>query len=324
MLHLYHPSTRPGTTTPRILAYNSRSRIDPSLVGASTLSCRFPSHLTPRKLEEPERLPRIIPIKCGYLLDPLYACGLPIRVNHCGRRRPPSERIHGQILENTPAQGCAGHSHTGRSGMPGRHPGHLSARIPGADQMFIRCLCGNEKGLLYTDVGQVRRLGFDRTSDQVEGYRCRWSCRSTARSTRRARTPAQSCTLTRIALSWLLSPESSAAHLRILRPREPGRRPARHPALSQVRAHRQPGDGRGVHRGHGRPGLLPHARTRPHRGRTHRGGRHPASPSPGDAGQDHPGRNLGRRRAPDVSPSGPRRFRVRGGARSSWHGVEDL
>ncbi len=49
--------------------------------------------------------------------------------------------------------------------------GHLSVRIPGTDQMFIRCLGDEEKGLLYTDVRHVRRLGFDRTVEQVEGYR---------------------------------------------------------------------------------------------------------------------------------------------------------
>lgn len=49
--------------------------------------------------------------------------------------------------------------------------GHLSARIPGTDQMFLRCLGDEEKGLLYTDVRHVRQLGFDRTATEVEGYR---------------------------------------------------------------------------------------------------------------------------------------------------------
>jgi len=37
--------------------------------------------------------------------------------------------------------------------------------------MFIRCLGGVEKGLLYTDVTQVRTLDFDRQANQIEGYR---------------------------------------------------------------------------------------------------------------------------------------------------------
>ncbi len=49
--------------------------------------------------------------------------------------------------------------------------GHLSVRVPGTDQMFIRCLGDEERGLLYTDVRHVRRVGFDRTVEQVEGYR---------------------------------------------------------------------------------------------------------------------------------------------------------
>jgi ribulose-5-phosphate 4-epimerase/fuculose-1-phosphate aldolase len=49
--------------------------------------------------------------------------------------------------------------------------GHLSARIPGTDSMFMRCLGGNERGLLYSDVAQVRTLNFDRSASEVEGYR---------------------------------------------------------------------------------------------------------------------------------------------------------
>jgi ribulose-5-phosphate 4-epimerase/fuculose-1-phosphate aldolase len=39
--------------------------------------------------------------------------------------------------------------------------GHVSARIPGTDEMWIRCRGGNEDGLLFTDVQQVRRVDFD-------------------------------------------------------------------------------------------------------------------------------------------------------------------
>ncbi len=49
--------------------------------------------------------------------------------------------------------------------------GHLSARIPGTGQMFLRCLGDPEKGLLYTDVRHVRRVDFDRTAEQLQGYR---------------------------------------------------------------------------------------------------------------------------------------------------------
>lgn len=38
--------------------------------------------------------------------------------------------------------------------------GHVSARIPGTSDMFIRCRGGNERGLIYTDVQQIRRLNF--------------------------------------------------------------------------------------------------------------------------------------------------------------------
>lgn len=39
--------------------------------------------------------------------------------------------------------------------------GHVSARIPGTDEMFIRCRGGNERGLSYTDIHQIRRLDFN-------------------------------------------------------------------------------------------------------------------------------------------------------------------
>lgn len=48
--------------------------------------------------------------------------------------------------------------------------GHVSARIPGTAEMFIRCLGGRERGLLYTDVEHVRRLDFSGQGDSG-GYR---------------------------------------------------------------------------------------------------------------------------------------------------------
>jgi ribulose-5-phosphate 4-epimerase/fuculose-1-phosphate aldolase len=42
--------------------------------------------------------------------------------------------------------------------------GHVSARIPDTSDMFIRCRGGNERGLIYTDVQQIRRINFMETS----------------------------------------------------------------------------------------------------------------------------------------------------------------
>jgi ribulose-5-phosphate 4-epimerase/fuculose-1-phosphate aldolase len=42
--------------------------------------------------------------------------------------------------------------------------GHVSARIPNTSDMFIRCRGGNERGLIYTDVQQIRRMGFTQKS----------------------------------------------------------------------------------------------------------------------------------------------------------------
>ena len=38
--------------------------------------------------------------------------------------------------------------------------GHASVRIPDSDDMFIRCRGGNERGLLHTDIQQIRRINF--------------------------------------------------------------------------------------------------------------------------------------------------------------------
>lgn len=39
--------------------------------------------------------------------------------------------------------------------------GHVSARIPGSDEMFIRCRGGDECGLLFTGLHNIRRTDFD-------------------------------------------------------------------------------------------------------------------------------------------------------------------
>ncbi len=45
--------------------------------------------------------------------------------------------------------------------------GHVSARIPESNEMFIRCRGGNERGLLYTDIQQIRRLDFEVKSGDI-------------------------------------------------------------------------------------------------------------------------------------------------------------
>ena len=44
----------------------------------------------------------------------------------------------------------------GMQGLVRDITGHVSARIPGAQEMFIRCRGGDERGLAYTDVEQLR------------------------------------------------------------------------------------------------------------------------------------------------------------------------
>ena len=39
--------------------------------------------------------------------------------------------------------------------------GHVSARIPGTDEMWIRCRGGDELGLTFTGMHNVRRTDFD-------------------------------------------------------------------------------------------------------------------------------------------------------------------
>jgi ribulose-5-phosphate 4-epimerase/fuculose-1-phosphate aldolase len=59
----------------------------------------------------------------------------------------------------------------GHQGLVKEITGHVSARIPGSDEMFIRCRGGNERGLLYTDVQQIRRLDFNGKGEGLgEGF----------------------------------------------------------------------------------------------------------------------------------------------------------
>lgn len=46
-------------------------------------------------------------------------------------------------------------------GMVDRITGHVSARIPGTDEMWIRCRSPEEEGLRYTTIDAIRRVNFD-------------------------------------------------------------------------------------------------------------------------------------------------------------------
>lgn len=49
----------------------------------------------------------------------------------------------------------------GQHGLVKEITGHVSARVPGKNEMFVRCRGGNERGLMYTDVHQIRRVDVD-------------------------------------------------------------------------------------------------------------------------------------------------------------------
>jgi 3,4-dihydroxyphthalate decarboxylase len=49
----------------------------------------------------------------------------------------------------------------GMLGLVRESTGHVSARIPGTDEMWVRCRGGNERGLMFTDLDNVRRVDFD-------------------------------------------------------------------------------------------------------------------------------------------------------------------
>ncbi|MFI5270147.1 MAG: class II aldolase/adducin family protein, partial [Chloroflexota bacterium] len=39
--------------------------------------------------------------------------------------------------------------------------GHVSARVPGAEEMILRCRGEDEFGLPYTQAGAIRRMSFE-------------------------------------------------------------------------------------------------------------------------------------------------------------------
>lgn len=49
----------------------------------------------------------------------------------------------------------------GMLGLVSGTTGHVSARIPGTDEMWIRCRGGDEYGLMFTGLHNVRRVDFD-------------------------------------------------------------------------------------------------------------------------------------------------------------------
>ena len=46
-------------------------------------------------------------------------------------------------------------------GMADRITGHVSARIAGTDEMWIRCRSPEEEGVRYTTIDAIRRVNFD-------------------------------------------------------------------------------------------------------------------------------------------------------------------
>ena len=49
----------------------------------------------------------------------------------------------------------------GMLGLVRESTGHVSARVPGTDEMWVRCRGGDEAGLTFTGLHNVRRLDFD-------------------------------------------------------------------------------------------------------------------------------------------------------------------
>ena len=49
----------------------------------------------------------------------------------------------------------------GMLGLMNESTGHVSARVPGADEMWLRCRGGDECGIAFTGVHNIRRVDFD-------------------------------------------------------------------------------------------------------------------------------------------------------------------
>ena len=48
--------------------------------------------------------------------------------------------------------------------------GHVSARIPGTDEMLVRCRRAKDPGVAFTTPADIKRVRFDGTSDELDGY----------------------------------------------------------------------------------------------------------------------------------------------------------
>ena len=45
--------------------------------------------------------------------------------------------------------------------------GHVSARVPQSNEMFIRCRSNKERGVLFTKTSVIRRVSFDGRGDDL-------------------------------------------------------------------------------------------------------------------------------------------------------------
>lgn len=48
--------------------------------------------------------------------------------------------------------------------------GHVSARIPGTDEMFVRCRRPDDPGVEYTDLADIRRVDLDGNGDHTDEH----------------------------------------------------------------------------------------------------------------------------------------------------------
>ena len=55
----------------------------------------------------------------------------------------------------------------GMLGLVRESTGHVSARIPGTDEMWIRCRGGDEAGNMFTGIHNIRRTDFDGKGEHV-------------------------------------------------------------------------------------------------------------------------------------------------------------
>jgi ribulose-5-phosphate 4-epimerase/fuculose-1-phosphate aldolase len=56
-----------------------------------------------------------------------------------------------------------------KAGLVKEFTGHVSLRLPGTDEMLIRCRGDNEDGVLFTEPAAIRRVSFDGKGPDLEG-----------------------------------------------------------------------------------------------------------------------------------------------------------